>query len=86
MEVENLVVITGVDFTMVLTGLLSDLEKYPLRIITFIDDNLDPGAGQAKFRYGPPSPCAGRAGCTDRQRHWPRAASSMQPLASARSM
>ncbi len=52
MEVENLVVITGVDFTMVLTGLLSDLEKYPLRIITFIDDNLDPGAGQAKFRYG----------------------------------
>jgi hypothetical protein len=51
MEVENLVVITGVDFTMVLTGQLSDLEKYPLRIITFIDDNLDPGAGQAKFRF-----------------------------------
>jgi hypothetical protein len=50
-EVENMVVITGVDFTMVVTGLLSDLEKYPLRIITFIDDNTDPDDGQAKLRY-----------------------------------
>jgi hypothetical protein len=50
-EVENMVVITGVDFTMVVTGLLSDLEKYPLRIITFIDDNTDPDDGQAKLRF-----------------------------------
>jgi hypothetical protein len=50
-ELENMVIISGVDFTMIITGLLSDLERFPLRIITFIDDNYDPDEGQAKLRF-----------------------------------
>jgi len=40
-----------VDYTIVITGLLSNLEKYPLRLMTFQDDNNDPDEGKAKLRF-----------------------------------
>lgn len=42
------------DYTLVLSGLLSDQEKYPLRILTFEDDNSEPREGKAKLRYALP--------------------------------
>jgi len=40
-----------VDYTIVITGLLSNLEKYPLRLMMFLDDNDDPDDGKAKLRF-----------------------------------
>jgi hypothetical protein len=39
------------DYTLVLSGLLTDQEKYPLRILTFEDDNTEPREGKAKLRF-----------------------------------
>jgi hypothetical protein len=51
MVLENKLLISGVDYTMVLSGLLSDQEKFPLRVIPFLDDNTEPDDGQARFRF-----------------------------------
>jgi hypothetical protein len=48
---ENRVLINEVDYTITITGLLSDLTRYPLRMISFIDDNDDPEEGVAHLRF-----------------------------------
>lgn len=41
----------GDDYTLVLSGLLGDEERYPLRLLTFVDDNSEPDDGQGKLRW-----------------------------------